>query len=369
MRRLSCVCLMAVFSVAAQDPPAAAGTQAAPEPPKSFLKSIKYMGLMDVYYGLNFNHPASETNTLRNFDLKSDQVDLGYGRFALEKSAEPFGFRVDFGLGRTTEILHGAEQAGKAFRYIPQVYLSFKPAAFKGVQLDVGKFYTSAGAELTETQANWNYSRSLLFAWAAPYYHLGLRASIPVHKLYTAGFQVVNGWNNIYDSNSGKTIGLTGALATSKFSWFHNYYVGPEKADTNKGMRQLFDTTALFTPNPKVNFYLSLDYGKDKRIGTGADTWIGFAGAARFAPTSWFAIAPRMEYFSDRDGFATGVAQQIKEFTLTGEFKMKQGIIYRLEYRRDWSNVPFFDRGNEGRSSKSQPTILLGIVAYFEKKG
>jgi hypothetical protein len=369
MKRLMCACLLTAFAALAQDQNSTPGAQSTPDAPKDFWKSIKYMGLLDVNYSLNFNHPASETNRLRNFDLKADQVDLNFGRFALEKSAEPIGFRVDFGLGRTTEILHGAEQAGKAFRYIPQVYLSFKPAAFKGVQLDVGKFYTAAGAEPTETQANWNYSRSLLFAWAAPYYHMGLRASIPVHKLYTAGVQLVNGWNNIYDSNSGKTIGLTGALATSKFSWFHNYYVGPEKPDTNKGMRQLFDTTALFTPNTAVNFYLSLDYGRDKRIGPGADTWIGVAGAARFAPTSWFALSPRLEYFSDRDGFNTGVPQQLKEFTLTGEFKMKQGIIYRMEYRRDWSNVPFFDRGNEPASSKSQPTILFGIVAYFEKKG
>ena len=33
-----------------------------------------------------------------------------------------------------------------------------------------------AGAEVIETHSNWNYSRSLLFAWAIPYYHMGLRA-------------------------------------------------------------------------------------------------------------------------------------------------------------------------------------------------
>ena len=369
MRRLTCVCLMAVFSVAAQDPPAAAGTQAAPEPPKSFWRSIKYMGLVDVNYSLNFNHPSSETNALRNFDVKADHADFNYGEIAIEKAAEPIGFRIDIGAGRTSKIVHGTEQAGDAFRYIQQVYLSVKPPKAKGIQFDFGKFVTSAGAEVIETNGNWNYSRSLLFAWAIPYYHLGVRSTIPVNKFYTAGVQLVNGWNNVYDTNTGKTIGLTGALATSKFSWFHNYYVGPEKSDTNKGQRQLFDNTFLFTPKPNANFYLNFDYGRDKRIASGVDTWMGVAAAARFAPTSWFAIAPRFEVFNDRNGFSTGTAQQLKEFTITGEFKMKQGIIYRLEYRRDWSNVPFFDRGNENASSKSQPTILLGIVAYFEKKG
>ncbi len=65
---------------------------------------------------------------------------------------------------------------------------------------------------MIETNANWNYSRSLLFAWAIPYYHFGLRTTFPVGAHFTGGVQVVNGWNNIEDNNSGKTVGLTGAF-------------------------------------------------------------------------------------------------------------------------------------------------------------
>ena len=31
---------------------------------------------------------------------------------------------------------------------------------------------------MIESKDNWNYSRSLLFAWAIPYYHFGLRSSL-----------------------------------------------------------------------------------------------------------------------------------------------------------------------------------------------
>jgi hypothetical protein len=44
---------------------------------------------------------------------------------------------------------------------------------------------------------------------------------------------------------------------------------------------------------------------------------------------------------------------------------MKEGLLARLEYRRDWSNLPFYDRGNEPGSSKSMNTLLLGFVVYF----
>ena len=81
--------------------------------------------------------------------------------------------------------------------YIEQAFLSLKPPKAKGFELDFGKFVTSAGAEVIEAKDNWNYSRSLLFAWAIPYWHFGLRTSMPVSKIDTIGVQVVNGWNNV----------------------------------------------------------------------------------------------------------------------------------------------------------------------------
>ena len=38
--------------------------------------------------------------------------------------------------------------------------------------------------------------------------------------------------------------------------------------------------------------------------------------------------------------------QELKEFTLTGECKMVQELLVRLEYGRDWSHHSFFDLGN-----------------------
>ncbi|MCS6952493.1 MAG: porin [Bryobacterales bacterium] len=335
---------------------------------------IRFSGLIDGYYSLNFNHPASRTNQLRNFDVKANQFSLNMAKLVMEHSPDPLGFRVDLGFGRAFDIVHGAEAGPEIFRNIQQAFLSYKPAKAKGLQLDFGKFVTNAGAEVIETHSNWNYSRSLLFAWAIPYYHFGVRASMPLGNYFSAGISLVNGWNNVEDNNSGKTVGLTGTITTSKFTWTHNYYFGPEKMDVNQGYRHLYDTTMLLTPHPNASFYLNFDYGIDKAarvIHGGApldfqkSRWVGVAGAARFAVSKWFAVAPRLEWFHDADGFSTGTAQKLKEFTLTGEFKMAQGVLTRLEYRRDWSDQPFFDRGVTPGAFKHQDTLLAGFVAYF----
>jgi hypothetical protein len=237
-----------------------------------------------------------------------------------------------------------------------------------GIQIDAGKFVTSAGAEVIETNANWNYSRSLLFAWAIPYYHLGLRATIPVTKTFSTGVQLVNGWNNVKDNNSGKTVGLVGNFTWKKVSWSNTYYSGPEKDHTNDGFRQLYDTTLLINPTDKLSAYFNFDYGTDKNIGRGRQNWTGFAAAARYQLTNRFAIAPRAEIFDDMDGFSTGVKQTLKEVTVTGEMKIRNGLVSRLEFRRDNSDKPFFDRGADIAIAKAQTTVTLGVIAFFGPK-
>jgi len=347
-----------------------------PAPPTWSAGPIDFSGRVSAYYTYNANHPASMTNQLYNFNVKANQLSLDMAEFNLSHTADPVGFELDLGFGRAFDIIAGSEQQPSIFRNIRQAYVSLRPPEGKGFDVDFGKFVTSAGAEVIETDTNWNYSHSLLFAWAIPYYHFGIRTSFPVGKHFTGGFQVVNGWNNVEDNNSGKTIGLTGALVMKKFSWFTNYYAGPENAGTNSGWRNLFDTTLLLTPPGKVNAYINFDYAQNKMptgalTVTGKDTgkWYGIAAAVHLQATSKWAFTPRIEWFKDRDGLAIGgPPQDMKEFTITGEYKMVEGLFGRAEYRRDWSNQPFFDRGLDLGVHKNQDTLSLGLLAFFGPK-
>ena len=47
---------------------------------------------------------------------------------------------------------------------------------------------------------------------------------------------------------------------------------------------------------------------------------------------------------------------------------MKEGFFTRVEYRKDWSNVDFFNRGNHTANHGNQDTVLVGMVAYFGPK-
>lgn len=336
------------------------------------LGGVDFSGFIDGYYAFNNNHPALGLDQLYNFDDKANQWDLNLAKLTISRDPSPVGFRVDAGFGRAFEIIKTPHPDPDFYRFIEQSYISVKPSGWKGFEADFGEFVSSAGAEVIESKDNWNYSRSLLFAWASPYYHFGVRTSMPLNSSFTLGFQLVNGWNSIVDQhgNNMKTAGVTALLTRKKFSWSQNYYVGRQFTSVDalgrddNPIRNLYDTTLLLTPSDKINAYVNFDYGR-QQLASGAAHWVGLAAAVRFQLNKRFAVTPRAEYFNDADGFSTGTRQHLHEVTVTGECKVVDGFLARLEYRHDGSNVKFFDHGTAPASSKTQSTLTLGLIAYF----
>lgn len=336
-------------------------------------------GLIDGYYSYNANRPSDtangQMNDLYNFNDKTDQFNLSELRLTLNHDPDPIGAHLDLFYGRTNDLVNaGSHDQGD---YIEQAYLSAKPPKAKGFEMDFGKFVTSAGAEVIEANGNWNYSRSLLFAWAIPYFHFGLRTSMPAGKAETLGVQVVNGWNNVTASNGGVTIGLTSAYVKPKYTWDLNWYGGPSNANTQKGYRNLIDTTLLLTPPGKLNAYINYDYGQNRDAVTGIppyttgdsnlNHWQGIAFAVHEQVTGAHALALRYEYFNDPNGSSTSTPQDVQEVTATYEYKWMAGLLTRAEYRRDWSDVPFFHKGDTGMVD-AQSTVSMALIAFFGPK-
>ncbi len=373
--------------------PEAAPAPAAPAAPVWSVGAIDISGFIDGYYSYNANNPsdttdAGQVNQLYNFNDETNQFALNAAKLTFNHDPDPVGIRLDLLFGRTdTEIsgnydYYDNDGAGK---YIEQAYISFKPAKAKGFEADFGKFVTSAGAEVIETKDNWNYSRSLLFAHAIPYEHMGLRTSMPVSKTETIGLQVVNGVNANFKENNGVTIGLTSAYVKPKYTWNLNYYTGPQNYNTEKGYYNLIDTTLLLTPTAKFNAYLNYDYGqnRDSTYTEDGETygdkalnhWQGVAIAAheQFAPKD--AAAARYEFYFDPNGYTTSYygdsgnsRRQFQEFTLTYEHKWVEGLLARLEYRYDWTNFDYYTKGNTDAAVKAQSTLTAGFVAFFGPK-
>jgi hypothetical protein len=72
---------------------------------------------------------------------------------------------------------------------------------------------------------------------------------------------------------------------------------------------------------------------------------------------------------SDRGALFSGLTQALKEHTLTAEYKFGEGFLLRGEYRRDYSNLPFFLTDFPDVLKKEQNTATLGLIWWFGKEG
>jgi hypothetical protein len=334
----------------------------------SFFKQTEVSGFVDVYVGYNFNTPSTRQAQVRNFDIQHNSFSLNLAELSLEKKPTAdsrAGFRVDLDYGPTATLVSAAEPGGtQTFQNILQAYASYLAPLGQGLQFDIGKFATPMGNEVIKTRDNWNYSRSLLFTLAEPYYHAGVRVSYSVNDHVSLSAHLVNGWNNVVDNNSGKTVGVQATLKPSAaLTIVQSYMGGPEQANDNTDWRHLVDTVLTYTATPTVSLAMNYDYGRDTIAGSSV-TWQGVAGYLRYQPKQWFAITPRAEYYDDPNGTTTGVTQKVKEATLTVEFKHKDGMLLRAEYRHDMSDTPFFLK-NVSSLVKHQDTLTIGVVYAF----
>jgi putative OmpL-like beta-barrel porin-2 len=384
----------AAAAAPAPAPAAAALPAAAPEATPAptglagLLGPTTLSGFVDVYYGYNSNQPFQRTTALRNFDINSGQFGLNMIELIADKATSTdsrVGYHVSLGFGQAMNLVNATEGASPNVpitptppgtlspsstetnfaQYLKEGYIEYLAPTGKGLTIDVGKFVTNAGAEVIETKDNWNYSRGLLFSWAIPYFHFGVKAKYAFNsKVSLSGF-LLNGWNNSVDNNSGKTTGFTLAVnPTKKLSLIENYYVGPEQGNNNSNFRHLTDTVVTFNPNSKLSLMANYDYGHEAFAPASPVWWSGFAGYIKYAPNAKWAVATRGEWFKDHNGFTTGTAQNLGEFTLTLERLLASKIITRLEFRRDMSDQDVFPY-RTGLLRDAQNTVTVGMVYAF----
>ena len=352
-----------------QDPPpeeeggATAPDAAADAGQANFLSELKFSGLVDGYYAWAFHE---EPPQLRSFDINHNQFSLSYAEVALWKPVSETsraGFRVDFGAGDTADVVNSFEPGDPDFmKHVQQAYVSYLIPAGEGITFDFGKFVTPHGAEVIEAPANYNYSRGILFGYAIPFYHMGARLAYPATDKVTLTGYIVNGWNNVHDNNSAKTVGGTIAIAaTDRLSFTQSYMVGDEQDDDSDDVRHLFDTLFTYKATDQATVLLNFDYARDSVEDADVD-WYGVAAYLNYVIDDRWAVTPRYEFFKDSDGFATGLAQTAQSFTLTAEYKVA-GLITRYEFRTDFSDEPFFASGDE--LEENQSALIFGIMYTF----
>ncbi len=363
--------------VAAMSPQVATTQNAATSVLPTFLPggaTLNYM--FDGYYEYDFNHPIGRIQYLRAYDVLSNsfsinQADVMFDLDPDVAAGRRYGVRLDLQFGQATDTLQGNpanEVRPQIYRNIFQAYGTYVAPVGKGLTVDFGKWASPLGIEGNYTKDQVNYSRSFFFDYL-PFYHMGVRASYKVNDKLAVNYWLVNGTNQTEPTNSYKDelFGFT-AHPAKNISWTMNYYIGQDHPD-------VFDSYVTWNATPKLTLSAEGDYVISREWANAApgessapSLVDGGAAYARYQFRPRMALGGRFEYFSDRNGLYSGTDQALKEFTGTYDYKFGEGFLARAEYRRDWSNVPFFLTNKPGVLSPSQPTVTIGLVWWYGGK-
>ena len=243
-----------------------------------------------------------------------------------------------------------------------QAYVSYLVPVGKGLTVDFGKFVTPAGAEVIENKDNYNYSRGLLFALAIPSSHTGARVGYTVNdKVSVTGF-LVNGWNDVKDNNSDKTVGVSLSLKpTAKVGVITNYLVGKEQAaDADGGVRNLLDVVVSLAATPKLSVLGNFDYGHDRLVNDGVD-WYRFAFGAKVSGERQVGLLAALRDLQGRRRLRDRHLADAAGIALTGKYKAAGGLLARFEFRSDCLDGDYFTKSDEKLVS-SQPSISVGLI-------
>jgi putative OmpL-like beta-barrel porin-2 len=357
--------------------PATALAQAVPTLDKILDASgISVSGYIDTAYSYaNKNiDPATGGFPIRVFDSQNNSFALHqFGLTVAKQPKEGFGGLVNLTVGSDAEVIHSFPEAAGPKSSMFDVTQAFAQYAKGPLTLMAGKFTTLHGTEVIASTGNTNFSRSILFG-AVPFTHTGVRASYAASDTATLYAGVNNGWDQLTDSNKGKTLELGATLNPIKpLTLTISDYYGKETVPiatpgSPEGMRNSFNAVASYAISDPLSIGLEfLSVSQDNGTATGGTAkYSGFAGYVTYMFNPKWRAALRGESFDDKDGFHFGTGTKVKytEGTVTISYLPSASFELRGEVRTDRADTAVFT-DSTGAASKSLVTAAVQGIYKF----
>jgi Putative beta-barrel porin-2, OmpL-like. bbp2 len=381
--------------------PAAEAAPAAPAPPQ--VMGMDFTGYVDVglqSYSTGQGKFDSTTPNgkqfanARTFDFANDQVQLQNVSLRLNKTPDVgFGGMIDLTLGQDADTIaaygtidkHKGPAGGANQEYdITQLYgyygFNSKLSAI------FGKYATHAGQEVITSRDDTNFSRSILFGYAIPFTHTGVRATYKASDSLNLLLGANEGWDIVTSDNNGTTLEFDWEWTASKqFSFFGTYLSGNQQTSYYvqnssgtvglsgvTGNRTLVDLLFTYNATDALSFVLNYDSGSQGNVDLSAigksssatATWNGTALYANYGINDNWRTSVRAESFSDPDGYRTTIATgkttgpTWTEGTVTVAFMGFKNTEIRGEVRSDNADQKIF---LDGSVTSKPPTTKPAI--------
>ena len=343
---------------------------------------ISFGAFVDGYYAYDFGRPPSFDRSFAGGTVFSTQpsrhnefnVNLAFVELKLD--APHYRGRIALQTGTSVqsnyagEPTNGTVSGSSLSRLIQEAVVGIRLT--ENVWADAGVFYSNAGMEAWASRDNPTYTRSLVADYS-PYYSSGVKVTWNATKKLTARFDIVNGWQNISENNSGKGAGLRldyAATASSTLSYYNLF------SDEAGSRLRTFNGVGIKRTTGNLTTLGEFDVGTQaKPVGqNGQSTWYGWTAVARVQTTPIVAIVIRAEGYVDKDQvlIVTGGYRGASNPAFNGvggsvgvDVTPYPRIAWRNELRGLHNNAAVFPDGMNTAASKNSIIAVTSLSLSF----
>jgi hypothetical protein len=344
---------------------------------------VTFGGFVDAYYAWDFGRPPSFDRSFAGGTLFTTQparhnefnVNLAFVEARLD-AARVRG-RVSLQAGTSvqsnysSEPTNGSVSGPTVARFLQEAFAGAKLSSH--IWVDAGIFYSHMGMEGWVSRDNPTYTRSLVAEYS-PYYQSGARITWAASSKLSAQLDVVNGWQNISENNSGKGAGIRLDLTplSSTTVSYYNFFT-----DEAGNRLRTFNGIGAKVTDGKTLLLAEFDVGTQSKSASdgGSSSWYGITAIARVQLTPTLGLSGRVERYDDRDQIIvdTGIdANGARNGPLRAnggslgiDVSPQARFAWRTELRGFGNRSAIFPDGRTGAARKGNAFVVSSLAVGF----
>ncbi len=317
---------------------------------------IEVEGFVESSYIFNLQTPPDNTNQYYPYLSQHNTFDFGSAHVAASGSMGDASFVLEVDGGQIAHVNGGGALD------VQEAYASY--SFDDSISLTAGKFVTFEGIDLIESPDNPVITHGLLYWLAEPLFHVGAYATLPIGDDLEVAVGVVNGWDEVRDSDESKTlIGRLGYSAEDLSAGVSGTF-GKEGGSDSE--RLSLDLTGAYAASDTLAINFQGNFGTED-LGTETVTWMGGGIQPVLDVSDDLTLSARGELFIDDDGFRTGTGEKQTFISVTGSVAhhLEENTSLRLEVRADISSDNDLYVDSDGVATSSQLTAAAQMIYRF----
>ena len=297
---------------------------------------ILFDGFIDSYLSYDFNHPAKNKRLYTTQAVRHNEPNINLAHLGGRYDDSKFRSRIAFQAGNSV-VANTVYEPNPDLGFIQEAYAGIRVS--ETAWIDVGVYLGHIGMESWISKNNFTYTRSLLLDYV-PYYSTGLRYVNDISSDTHFEFHLMQGWQNISETNSAKSFGIQIKKTINDLTLTYNNYFGDERVIP--GQENRFRTYHNFIAEMTISDHLkwqgSIDLGtqaqqKDK----GIDSWQAFAFSFQYKLSPKSYLAWRAENYIDphQSNVKTGTQNgfQVLGSSVNYDYHLNEKTLWRTEFK------------------------------------